>query len=267
MSYPEIRSRPQNLSFCVVPWVNSGLPLYAHEQSWCLLLPWLHRMPAMRHAENSPLVTKSLWEVTFPSVESENLPILLKWDLCAEPLYSCHSALLPLLQIKLLTLNPDQRREQHSVCTGLTASFSPTSPLPSPILLSFPVFAVGWAVGGRALSLSICVPVLYFLWLTHHSSQQSCWAGGCCEDFRGVRVTIGLNDLKGNLNYPVILWLRRKRDVAGLPLAAEEPPTRLGKYRNGNSLDCDSFYIMLTAAFRDFQWDLFFCKMICRISM
>lgn len=156
-------------------------------------------MPAMRHAENTPLVTKPLGEGTFLSVESEDLRIFLKWDLCAVPLYCCHRALLPFLQRKLLTPNSDQRREEHSVYTGLTANFSPPSPLLSPIPLSFPVVAMGWAAPDSTLSLSLSfrVPVLYFLWLTHHSRQQSHWAGGCCEDFSSVRVTIALNDIRG----------------------------------------------------------------------
>lgn len=139
-------------------------------------------MVAMRHAGNTLLVTKSLGEIIFLSLVSEDLSIFLKWDYCAVHLYSCHNSLLPFLKRELLTQNPDQRREEHSVCTGLTTSFSPSSPFPSPILLSFPVVAAGRAVSDKTLSLSFHVPVLLFVADTPQQAAELL-GGECCEDF------------------------------------------------------------------------------------
>lgn len=118
-------------------------------------------MPAMRHAEYTLILTKSLGEVAFLSVESEDFPSCWSETFVQ---YSCHNALLS--AERLLTPNPEQRREEHLVCAGLTANISssdqhlflsPTSPLPSHSLLSFPVVAVGWEVGDRTLSLFLCL--------------------------------------------------------------------------------------------------------------
>jgi len=120
--------------------------------------------------------------------------------------------------------------------TTISSSFS------HPFTLRFPVVVVGWAAGDSTLSLSFPVHVLYFLWLP--SPKQAI-------DLMGWRMLRGLT----------------RRSGAALSAAAEEHPGRLRKYRKGNSLDCDSSCIMLAAAFKEFQWDHFFCEMKCGILL
>ena len=144
-----------------------------------------------------------------------------------------------------MTLNPDQGDSRNLVCTGLTDTVSNPH-----LLFSLPSLYSTFSCSCCGLSS----------WWQHSVSLFPC----PCP----LRSVADTPEQSTELMGWRMLWgLTGRRGGAALPAAAEEHPLRLGKYRKGNSPDCDSFCITLAAAFREFQWDRFFCETKCGILL
>lgn len=232
-----------------VPWVNTGLPFPVHWQTQCLLQSWLRRSPATRGAENNPLVTTPLGATTFLSaelsLEAEGLTV--SWE--ARPL--CRRCLLPSRCAPALPAETADdteswpRRWSETALRWTDRGF--LTPISSSLSYPFTLLFFPELLWTEQLATALCrsfpVPRLYWLWLTPHSRRQRRWAGGCCEDWREGEVGLRYQRLQRNI----------QQDSENT--------------EKGNSLDCDSYSIRLATAFREFQWDHFFCERKCGILL